>query len=199
MNPPASVGDKGLISVWGRSPGEGSGNPLQYSCLDNPTHRGAWRATVHGLQGVRHDSATKQQQHSHSREAMRQHCRQHTFRASLPCDPGKVQRLSGFLAPWKQGRSSSYVSEVLWGPGEMALSDVTWLSSPHTLDPACRGPGASFHRTLTSFRLCQPTAPLLNRGFWKRCPSPSLRKWSGSKVVTYKSIPHHTLGDFNSF
>ena len=66
-----------------------------------------------GSQGVRHDLATKQQQHSRSREAMRQRCRQHTFRASLPRDPGKVQRLSGFLAPWKQGRSSSYASEVL--------------------------------------------------------------------------------------
>ena len=119
-NSPANVGDKGLI-LCGRSPGEGNGNALQYSCLDSPTHRGAWRATVHGFQGVRHDLATKQQQHSRSREAMRQRCRQHTFRASLPRDPGKVQRLSGFLAPWKQGRSSSYVSEVLWGPGELAL------------------------------------------------------------------------------
>ena len=34
---------------WGRSPGEGNGNPLQYSCLENPMDRGAWRATVHGV------------------------------------------------------------------------------------------------------------------------------------------------------
>ena len=34
---------------WGRSPGEGHGNPLQYSCLENPMDRGAWRATVHGV------------------------------------------------------------------------------------------------------------------------------------------------------
>ena len=33
----------------GRSPGEGHGNPLQFSCLENPTDRGAWRATVHGV------------------------------------------------------------------------------------------------------------------------------------------------------
>ena len=38
----------GLIPGWGRSPGEGNGNPLQYSCLENPTDRGAWRAAVHG-------------------------------------------------------------------------------------------------------------------------------------------------------
>ena len=34
----------------GRSPGEGNGNPLQYSCLENPMDRGAWRPTVHGIQ-----------------------------------------------------------------------------------------------------------------------------------------------------
>ena len=37
------------ISGLGRSPGEGNGNPLQYSCLENPTGRGAWSATVHGV------------------------------------------------------------------------------------------------------------------------------------------------------
>ena len=42
-------GDMGLISGSGRSPGEGNGNPLQYSCLENPTDRGAWWATVHGV------------------------------------------------------------------------------------------------------------------------------------------------------
>ena len=39
--------DMGLIPGWGRSPGGGHGNPLQYSCLENPMDRGAWRATVH--------------------------------------------------------------------------------------------------------------------------------------------------------
>ena len=40
-----SVGDPGLILGSGRSPGEGNGNPLQYSCLENPMDRGAWWAT----------------------------------------------------------------------------------------------------------------------------------------------------------
>jgi len=44
-----SVGDLGLIPELGRSPGGGHGNPLQYSCLENPMDRGAWRATVHGV------------------------------------------------------------------------------------------------------------------------------------------------------
>ena len=41
------AGDMGSIPRWGRSPGEGNGNPFQYSCLENPMDRGAWKATVH--------------------------------------------------------------------------------------------------------------------------------------------------------
>ena len=44
-----SAGDLGLIPGLGRSLGEGNGNPLQYSCQDNPVNRGAWWATVHGV------------------------------------------------------------------------------------------------------------------------------------------------------
>ena len=43
------TGDLGLISGLGRSPEEGNGNPLQYSCLGNPMDRGAWSAIVHGI------------------------------------------------------------------------------------------------------------------------------------------------------
>ena len=45
-----SAGDPGGIPGLGRSPGEGNGNPLQYSCLENPMDRGAWQGTVQGLQ-----------------------------------------------------------------------------------------------------------------------------------------------------
>ena len=44
-----SAGDLDLIPGSGRSPGEGHGNPLQYSCLENPMDRGAWWAIVHGV------------------------------------------------------------------------------------------------------------------------------------------------------
>ena len=44
-----SAEDTGSIPGWGRSPGGGHGNPLQYSCLENPVDRGAWWATVHGV------------------------------------------------------------------------------------------------------------------------------------------------------
>ena len=46
-NLPANEGDVGLIPGSGRSPGEGNGNPFQYSCLENPMDRAAWHAIVH--------------------------------------------------------------------------------------------------------------------------------------------------------
>ena len=60
-NLPANAGDEGeagSIPGLGRSPGGGNGNPLQYSCLENPMDRGAWWATVHGSQRVGHDRVT---------------------------------------------------------------------------------------------------------------------------------------------
>ena len=48
-NLPANARDTGLIPGPGKSPGEGNGNPLQYSCLENPMDRGTWWAIVHGF------------------------------------------------------------------------------------------------------------------------------------------------------
>ena len=53
---PANAGDaRDMHSIpgWGRSPGEGHGNPLQYSGLENPMDRGAWEATIHGVKKSR--------------------------------------------------------------------------------------------------------------------------------------------------
>ena len=61
-NPPVSAGDLrdvGSIPGLGRSRGEGNGNPLQYSCLENPKDRGAWQTTVHGVARVGHDLVIK--------------------------------------------------------------------------------------------------------------------------------------------
>ena len=55
----SNVGDPGSIPGLGRSPGEGNGNPLQYSCLGNPMDRGAWWATVQS----RKESDTTEQLH----------------------------------------------------------------------------------------------------------------------------------------
>ena len=51
-NPPANAGDVGLISGLGRSPGEGNGKPPQYSCLENPMDRGAWRVQTMGSESL---------------------------------------------------------------------------------------------------------------------------------------------------
>ena len=65
-NLPADARDTGSIPGSARSPGEGNGNPLQYSCLENPMDRGACWATVQAARkGVRHDLATKHHQHIH--------------------------------------------------------------------------------------------------------------------------------------
>ena len=57
--PACNAGDLGSIPGSGRSAGEGNGNPLQYSCLENPMDKGAWWAMVHGVTRVRHDLVTK--------------------------------------------------------------------------------------------------------------------------------------------
>ena len=58
-NPPPNAGDKGLIPGLGRSPGEGNGKPLQYSCLGNLMNREALWAIVTGVPRVGHDLETK--------------------------------------------------------------------------------------------------------------------------------------------
>ena len=62
-NPPVNVGNECLIPGSGRSSGEGNGNPLQYSCLENPMDRASWLDIVHGS-GKRagHNLVTKEQQ-----------------------------------------------------------------------------------------------------------------------------------------
>ena len=56
-NLPVNAGDSGSIPGSGRSPGEGNGNPLQYSCLENLIDKGACWATVHGVARAGHNGA----------------------------------------------------------------------------------------------------------------------------------------------
>ena len=57
-----ALGDTSLIPGWGRSPEGGNGNPLQYSCLENPMDRGAWQARIHGVAESRMRLATEHKQ-----------------------------------------------------------------------------------------------------------------------------------------
>ena len=59
-NPPASAEDLGSVPESGRSPGEGNGNSLQYSCLENSMDGGTWGATVYGV--TKESDTAKQQQ-----------------------------------------------------------------------------------------------------------------------------------------
>ena len=59
---------KCLIPGWGISPVEGNGNPLQYSFLENPTDRGAWSATVHGVR--KESDMTQQSNNSHNNQPL---------------------------------------------------------------------------------------------------------------------------------
>ena len=63
-SPPANEGDAGLTPELGRSPGGGHGNPLQYSCLENPMDRGAQWATVHG--GPKESDMSEVTEHAHT-------------------------------------------------------------------------------------------------------------------------------------
>ena len=77
---PASAEDTSLISESGRSPGEGHGNPLHYSCLGNPVYRGAWQATV---RGVAKESDMTERQFTTSPYSTSGYCR--AYLISFPC------------------------------------------------------------------------------------------------------------------
>ena len=69
-NLPANAGnarDKVSISELERSPGEGNGNPCQYSCLENPMDSGAWQSTVHGIAESRTRLSAHAAKHAHTR------------------------------------------------------------------------------------------------------------------------------------
>ena len=78
-NPPANAEYVGWIPGPGRSPGEGNGNPLQYSCLGNTMARGAWRATVHGVT----KSWTQLSTHVHTHTHTCTHTHTHIYQVSL--------------------------------------------------------------------------------------------------------------------
>ena len=113
--PACNVGDLGSIPEWGRSPGEGHDNPLQYSCLENPMDRGTWQATIHG-------AAKSQTQLSN----IHSHTHSHNLR----------------LPRWPSGKESAYQYRghgfSPWGdPLEEAM--VTYSSSFFLRDPLDRG------------------------------------------------------------
>ena len=93
-NPPA-VQKTRVQSLGREDPGEGNGNPLQYSCLENPMDRGAWQVAVHGVARVGHDLATKPSTTTSSPS----HAHKAKCRGLFPL--GSLQRPNSFLPPLK--------------------------------------------------------------------------------------------------
>ena len=113
---PANAGDNGDSGVLssipglGRSPGEGNGNPLQYSCLENPMDRGAWRATVHGIA----KSQTTERLSMHTLTVVLNFC---TPRSGMETTCHSVQAPCFKDGKLKLTKRSSWKTEVpgLWG------------------------------------------------------------------------------------
>ena len=108
-NPPANAGDAkdtNSIPGSGRSPGEGNGNPLQYSCLDNPMDRGAWRATVLGI--------------AKSQTRLKQLSTQHTHMGSKVGFPGGSDSKKICLQ-WRRPAFNPWVWRRKWQPLPVSL------------------------------------------------------------------------------
>ena len=103
--PPANARDSGLIPGRGTSLGEGNGNPLQNSCLENPVDRGAGGLQSVGVQRVRHMLSTKQQQ-----QQQQQRAEQHGSESVSLLYP--IQRLAVTCLP---GITYAVVPQYLWG------------------------------------------------------------------------------------
>ena len=89
------VRDTGSIPMLGRSPGGGHGNPLQYSCLENPRDRGAWRATVHRVT----QSWTRLSEDTHPETAETETARSRHSRQALGLQWLRTSRHRGLEAP----------------------------------------------------------------------------------------------------
>ena len=120
-------------------PGEGNGNPLQYSCLENPMNRGVWQATVHGVTRVRHELVTKPNQQTSSvqfscsvmSDSLWPHRRQHARLLYPSPTPGACSK-SCPLSQWCHPTiSSSVVPFFSFLQSFPASGFYKWISSLH--------------------------------------------------------------------
>ena len=147
-NPPANAadaGDVGLIPGMGRSPGEGNGNPLQYSCLENPMDRGSWQATQ-SMGSQKSPIRLSHRGHPPSWTELREVPSPHPVPLSRPVEPFSeiVLALPAILPPWGSEQLPPLWSRPLPGGGvclcSVAQSCLT-LSDPMDYNPS----GSSLH------------------------------------------------------
>ena len=132
-NPPANEGDLGSIPGLGRSPGEGNGNPFQYSCLGNPVDREAWWATAHGV--TKESDMTQRLNNNHP--IMNEGKSVFLFLARR--GRNKPQPLSPFIKKLTPRLSLLTRS---WRGDSSALPSGMWLGSSHPLLPRSLRPDA---------------------------------------------------------
>ena len=119
------AGDSSLIPGSKRSPGGRNGNPLQYSCLENPMDRGAWRVTVHGLQRVRHNLVTQPPITTHHHPVAQAH--------PTLCGPINCSTPDSFFHGISQARILKWVAisssrESSWPKDITSVSFISYIS-----------------------------------------------------------------------
>ena len=137
-NLPANAGDTGSIPGMGRSPGEGNGNPLQYSCLGNPMDRGAWRAAVHGVckeldttEGL-NTTTTTSKPHAEKEKSRIWHWSQADIRSAGNCQVSAVfdrWAPSSVINAATPPRGEDAGKRILWSDYFTALSTPDWVGA----------------------------------------------------------------------
>ena len=133
-NPSANAGDiwdASSISGSRRCPGRGNGNPLQYSCLKNPTDRGTWQATVHGVEKSWTQISDRAHTHTHTHTYTHTHTHTHAHNSLLP---GQYKALKGaILTSWLVITLHVCTRVCSWWNSSLALfivilSIVPWMT-----------------------------------------------------------------------
>ena len=113
-NPAANAGDVDSIPDPGRSPGEGNGNPLQCSCLENPMDRGAWWATVHGRVTKESDmpeGLKNNTDHHNGQYRIKKMNHTHKDKSSRRTNEGKATPRIGWSGPQRVGQAGSLMTK----------------------------------------------------------------------------------------
>ena len=153
------------MQLWslgsGRCPGGGNGNPLQYSCLENPMDRGAWRVTIQGVT----ESQTQLNAHTHIHTHTPSHCARQPVDLGTGVGPGPALRkaLRGFMKIRKAESFTLETSFNAWQPstlgspgGSVGREFTCYAGEPGLIPRWGRSPGEGNGNPLQYFCLRNP-------------------------------------------